>query len=108
MVGENWDLKLVKPQLYNQTWKFIQTIGHLSNLNWIINLVWKFIQIGKNWEALVKPQLDNQTWGNIQSVGKNWDLALVKPQLDNQTWFGNSSKQEKIGIWHLSNLNWMI
>uniref|UniRef100_A0A2N9HT39 Uncharacterized protein n=1 Tax=Fagus sylvatica TaxID=28930 RepID=A0A2N9HT39_FAGSY len=77
--GKNWDLKLVKPQLDNQTW-----FGNSSK------------QSGKNWDlTLIKSQLGNQTrfWKFIQMVGENWGLKLVKPQLDNQTWFGNSSKQ---------------
>uniref|UniRef100_A0A2N9H2D1 Uncharacterized protein n=1 Tax=Fagus sylvatica TaxID=28930 RepID=A0A2N9H2D1_FAGSY len=79
MVGENWGLKLVKPQLDNQTW-----FGNSSK------------QSGKNWDltlSRIAIGWSDPVWKFIQTVGENWGLKLVKPQLDNQTWFGNSSKQ---------------
>jgi hypothetical protein len=64
MVGENWGLKLVKPQLGNQTW-----FGNSSKRS------------GKNWDlTLVESQLGNQTWfGNSSKrSGTNWDLTLSR------------------------------
>uniref|UniRef100_A0A2N9H3T6 Uncharacterized protein n=1 Tax=Fagus sylvatica TaxID=28930 RepID=A0A2N9H3T6_FAGSY len=79
MVGENWGLKLVKPQLDNQTW-----FGNSSE------------QSGKNWDltlSRIAIVWSDPVWKFIQTIGENWDLRLVKSQLDNQTWFGNSSKR---------------
>ena len=106
--AKNWDLKLVKSQLNNQT-----RFGNLSKRS------------GKNWDlTFVKSQLSNQTrfgiypndrgkirpglefiktigeklgfdicqiaieqsdpvWNLSKQSGKNWDLTLVKSQLGN-------------------------
>uniref|UniRef100_A0A2N9HGG4 Aminotransferase-like plant mobile domain-containing protein n=1 Tax=Fagus sylvatica TaxID=28930 RepID=A0A2N9HGG4_FAGSY len=105
MVGENWGLKLVKPQLDNQTW--FGNSSKQSGKNWDLTLsriaigwsdpVWKFIQTsGKNWDltlSRIAIGWSDPVWKFIQTVGENWDLRLVKSQLGNQTRFGNLSKR---------------
>ena len=70
----------------NGRWKI--GIWNLSNLNWII---WPGLEI------------------HPKSRGKIRIWHFVKSQLGNQTRSGNSTKWSgKIGIWNLSNLNWII
>jgi hypothetical protein len=64
MVGENWGLKLVKPQLDNQTW-----FGNSSKRS------------GKNWDltlSRIAIGWSDPVWKFIQTIGENWDLRLSR------------------------------